>query len=194
MQSWENRQTLPQQIELGASMITRTVLPGIIATIAAPAVAESPHFYLTGGYAFQGVEGWEVELGGQFDFDDRIYFRASPANVVFFDGDPPVGFYSDTFSNGQTRCRNQSNGQFANDANCVTETDSEWRGSLDGYIRINPNVLIGGGGLYTFQSDDDEREGAWTGFGALMFEANERLGFELRGSGDYAAVRARVAF
>lgn len=175
-------------------MIRQLILPTLAATIATPAIAESPHFYLTGGYAFEGVEGWEVELGAQFDFDDRFYFRASPANVVFFDGDPPEGFYIDSFSNGQSRCRNEFNGQFADDANCVTEIDSEWRASADGYVRINRNFLIGGGGLYTFQSDSDEREGQWVGFGALMFEANERLGFEVRGGGDYAAVRARLAF
>lgn len=157
-------------------------------------MADGPHAYLSGGYAFEGRNGWEVEVGAQADWKDRIYVRASPASVVIFDGDPAVGFYRDTFSNGQSRCRNSSNGQFAADEKCEGEIDSEWRGLVEGQVRLSRSVLIGGGGLYTFQSDDPAREKKWAGYASLTWEANQHLGLQLRAGGDYASVQARVTF
>jgi hypothetical protein len=175
-------------------MLRQLIAPLTVAALAPVAAAESPHWYASGGYAFEGTRGWELEFGGQVDWNDRVYLFASPADFVFFDGDPPEGFYRDTFSNGQSRCRNASNGQFAPDENCVGEGDMEWRATVGGQLRLTDNILIGGGALYTFESDIEERAETWDGFGSFTWEFSRTFGVQLRGGAEYASLQARIAF
>lgn len=128
-------------------------------------------------------------MGVQADWGDRVYLRASPLNVAFTEVD---GFYRDAFSNGQSRCRNESNGQFATDESC---TGLDYRIDADIYLRLSNQLLIGGGAMHTVSSDyTPEREGQTDAFFALVYEPSRNIGIELRGGSDNAAVRLRAAF
>lgn len=147
------------------------------------------NFYGSLGYSFSGAEGFELALGVQASWNDFIYVRASPLNFVLTDVD---GFYRDSFSNGQSRCRDESNGQFATDESC---SGLDYRVDADLYVRLAPQVLIGGGAMYTVSSEyTPDREGVTDTFVAVMFEFNPGVGVELRGGSDNAAIRLRAAF
>lgn len=167
----------------------RLLAVAAVAASATPALAQQPHFYGSLGYSFEGAEGFELALGLQANLGDLIVVRASPLNVVLTDAD---GFYRDTFSNGQSRCRNESNGQFATDESC---TGLDYRVDADAYIRLPGSILIGGGVVHTLSSDyTPEREGVTEEFLAIMFEFNRNFGLELRGEEGNAALRVRAAF
>jgi hypothetical protein len=74
---------------------------------------------VTGGVGYEKVDnadgvGFNAELQARSNG-----FTASIEIVdVFITGKKNSGFYRDQFSNGQSRCRNASNGQFANDSQC----------------------------------------------------------------------------
>lgn len=160
----------------------------IVAMIAAPAHAQSPHVYGSFGLTWNGVEGPELALGLQTEIADFLLVRASPLNVVLTEN---PGFYRDQFSNGQSRCRDESNGQFATDGSC---TGIDYRVDADAYIRLSPQFLIGGGVVHTVSSDvDPTREGVTDSFGAIMYEWNKNLGLELRAGADAGALRIRLA-
>lgn len=191
---------LPRRFLWGDTMYRRLLaLAAASTTISATAIAQtevqpapprsSPHFYGTLGYSFDGAEGFELALGVQADWGNFLYVRASPLNLVLTDA---KGFYRDTFSNGQSRCRDESNGQFATDGSC---TGLDYRVDADLYVRLAPQLLLGGGVIHTVSSEyTPEREGQTDSFAAVMFEFNGNFGIEVRGGKDNGAVRLRAAF
>ena len=176
-------------------VITRTPVRPTVEEAPLPTPDQpSPFWYLSGGYAFNGTEGWELELGGRVDWNDFIYFSASPANVVIFEGDAPEGFHNETFSNGNTICRDESNGQFADDELCNSEIDTEWRAAAEFQLRVADNVLIGAGGIYVIQGDIDPDEERLSAYGSMTLELTPRFAINFKGGSDYASVQARVSF
>ena len=151
-----------------------------------------PNFYVSSGYSFVGTKGFEFAVGVQAKVGDLIVVRASP-NVILTYGETE-GYYVDTFSNGQSRCRNESNGQFATDESC-NGSGLDYRVDADAYIHLHENFLVGGGFIHTLHSDfTPERDGVTDSFLAIMFKFDNKQTLELRGGADYTALRLRGDF
>ena len=151
-----------------------------------------PNFYVSSGYSFVGTKGFEFAVGVQAKVGDLIVVRASP-NVILTYGETE-GYYVDTFSNGQSRCRNESNGQFATDESC-NGSGLDYRVDADAYIHLHENFLVGGGFIHTLHSDfTPERNGVTDSFLAIMFKFDNKQTLELRGGADYTALRLRGDF
>lgn len=176
-------------IGLAPCAVAQVTADGTEEHSAARDVSSPPHWlYGSLGYSIQGAKGFEFALGFQADWNRLIYVRASPLNLVLTQAD---GFYRDQFSNGQSRCRDESNGQFASDGAC---NGLDYRVDADAYIRFG-SVSIGGGVIHTISSDyTPEREGSTDPFIAMMFEGGEHWGAELRAGKDNAALRLRGSF
>mgnify|MGYP003409418649 CR=1 FL=1 len=98
------------------------------------------------------------------------------------------------FSNGNTICRDESNGQFADDELCNSEIDTEWRATAELQLRVADNVLIGAGGIYVIQGDLDSDEERLSAYGSMTLELTPRFAINFKGGSDYASVQARVSF
>jgi hypothetical protein len=72
-----------------------------------------------------------------------ISVRAIAAGDLIFSADEDSPYYRDSFDNGQSRCRDSRNGQFASDAYCGPEIDGAIRAEL--LIMPHPRFGIGGG-------------------------------------------------
>jgi hypothetical protein len=90
----------------------------------------------------------EERWGGELGLGYRIQigqFSITPAVGALISGSDEDRFYTDTFSNGQSRCRERSTGQFADDSDCV-ELDARPYGRLEATYRVGgKGVELGGG-------------------------------------------------
>ena len=87
--------------------------------------------------------GGELGLGYRIRIGD---FSITPAAGALISGSDDDRFYTDTFSNGQSRCRERSTGQFADDSDCV-ELDARAYGRVEATYRIGGNGVELGGGV-----------------------------------------------
>jgi hypothetical protein len=73
-----------------------------------------------------------------------LWFTVTPADLILTKGDT-YPYYRDTFSNGESRCRNSLNGQFAEDSKCLA-VDATYAATFDisAWIPRTP-ILFGGG-------------------------------------------------
>jgi hypothetical protein len=83
------------------------------------------HSKVADGGAF--VTGVGVQLG-------RLWANFTPADVTMYPGDTGP-YYRDYFDNGQSRCRDSRNGQFADDLNCVA-IDVKYAYSVDALLML----------------------------------------------------------
>ena len=132
----------------------------------------------SGGAVFAGIT---VGVG-------PVFVSFNPADLILSEGDT-YPYYRDEFSNGQSRCRNSLNGQFAEDSNCIA-IESEHTFSFDA-VAVLPkaHILLGGG--RRFETDRD----LWFGsVGASWLKNDGRVMFTLRGNfGDsYASGLATI--
>ncbi len=153
--------------------------------------------YLAGGYAQSEIGSWELEFGAKFKHRNDISFAIAPLNLVFKEGPPPEGYRTSSFSNGQSRCRNSSTGQFAKDELCEPDMLYEWRGVIEAQKRVSGRVWLGVGAIGVIYSDFEEDESESTYFASLGLEfgnsnANApKASLHLRGGPDYASAQLR---
>lgn len=83
--------------------------------------------------------GYSLRLGG---------FRLTPLGGVFIHRGDNDRYYRDTFSNGQSRCRDSTNGQFADDGDCVNLA-AKWYGKLEATYAIPAGPEIGAGARFS---------------------------------------------
>lgn len=163
------------------------VVPGAFAQHAAPsapkdAVSDNWDVYGTLGASLKGRTGLEVELGVKYQPASWIEFGFSPANLVFFENEDD-NFENQDLGNGQSRCRNLSNGQFADDYNCAP--DVSWRGAATGELNLGDNLSVGGGYLF------GEQESA---FGSLRYNFNDTFSLLGRAGEEYASLAIVARF
>lgn len=96
--------------------LIQAAIAASVALISTPALAE-------GGFAFEANaaranERWGGELGVGYGLGSAG-FKLRPMVGVFVIRGDNDRYYEDTFSNGQTRCRDSQTGQFADDSECV---------------------------------------------------------------------------
>lgn len=151
-----------------------------------------PLFYVSGGLAWSGEAGLELEAGLQVDLSDTLRLRFSPANVSFIDGDIPEGFYQDDagFGFGNV-CREEGTDDITFDEYCVAEVDTEWRSVAEAQLRLAPGFHIGAGVSYLLQGDFRQDEGRVAPFASFSWDMDQDMGLELRAGGEYLAFQIR---
>jgi hypothetical protein len=119
------------------------ILAAFPMSLAAQAEASGVGFMLDTGYSrpFQ-ANAYGVAGGASVKWKHLISFSA--LDFSFYPGDHNPRYYTDTFSNGQTRCRDRSNGQFADTSLCGRGTKVITAGMFDGNLLIS-RLLVGGG-------------------------------------------------
>ncbi|ANK14178.1 hypothetical protein A9D12_07195 [Erythrobacter neustonensis] len=96
------------------------------------------------GARSEGVWGAELGLGYQVTAGG---FSLRPiGGVLVYQGDNER-YFTDTFNNGQTRCRDRTNGQFADDRLC-DDTALKPYGKLEASYTVAGSLELGGGGRY----------------------------------------------
>ena len=151
---------------------------------------DPPLFYLSGGFAWSGEFGIELEAGVQLDLGEALRLRFSPANVSLFDGDIPDGFYWDGTGIGRD-CRDADTGALAIEDECQLETDSEWRSVVEAQFRLAPEFYIGAGAAYLLQGDFKPEDGRVSEFLSFAWEDESGTSLELRGGREYVALQVR---
>lgn len=134
------------------------------------------------GGAFEGRTGFELEVGVKFRPAPWIEFGASPANLVFYNNEDSQ-YQRQTFSNGQSRCRDLSNGQFARDELCGP--DVAWRGTATAELNLGERFSVGGGYLFTDEG---------SAFGSLRYNLNTNFALQGRAGTDYGAIAVVLSF
>lgn len=138
--------------------------------------------HMSGGYAFEGVEGAEFEIAGALKYKDWLRVNLIPLNIVLSeDEDSP--FFNDTFSNGQSRCRDSRNGQFVDDAECGPDID--YRGAAEAQFLLADRFWFGGGAVIG--------EGA-SPFATAGVTLTKNFGLYARIGDEYAAAQLRLVF
>jgi hypothetical protein len=96
-------------------LVLQAAVAASVALLSTPALAD-------GGFGFEANaarahDRWGGELGVGYGFGVAGFKLRPVAGVFAFQGDNDR-YYTDTFSNGQSRCRDSQNGQFADDSKC----------------------------------------------------------------------------
>lgn len=91
-------------------------------------------------------ETWGAELGIGYGLEISGFTLRPMAGVLLYHGDNNR-YVEDTFNNGQTRCRDLSNGQFADDALCSNVAAKAY-GKLEATYTVSDSFEFGGGGRF----------------------------------------------
>lgn len=126
----------------------------------------------------QGDWGAELGIGYQFNLGP-IAIRPIGGGFIH----QAEGFSRDTFSNGQSRCRNDSNGQFATDESC---TQIDWYAKAEAAVVTRSGFEVGGGARF---SDEKVRP-----YGLIAFQVARNIKLHAAGGDRYFAGGARVSF
>lgn len=125
----------------------------------------------------QGETGAELGVGYQFNLGP-IAIRPIVGGFVH----QAEGFSRDTFSNGQSRCRDESNGRFAEDGSCV---DVDWYAKAEAAFATGP-IEIGGGARF---SDEKTRP-----YGLIAFNLSSSLKLQGSAGDSFFAAGVRLGF
>lgn len=128
------------------------------------------------------TEGAELGLGYRFAAGN---FRLTPIVGAFITAGEDDGRYrQETFDNGQTVCRDTSNGQFADKENCSGDLDVAAYGKVEASYRIGGKVEVGVGARF---GEDDA-----VPYGTLAF--GQVWGVKLAAGQDYYALGLTYGF
>jgi hypothetical protein len=141
-------QKAPYYIDVAvrAVRIPRSWLTYIVVALLASssAAAQAPSrfsFVADGGFAkADTLQGFSLSIGGARTWK----FGFASAALDFVIG-PPVysdRYYTDTFSNGQSRCRDSTNGQFASTSLCSGEPTTDVGALLDAGLRFHESFPL----------------------------------------------------
>ncbi len=156
----------------------------------APPPPPLPLFYVSGGLAWSGEAGLELEAGLQADIGDFLRLRFSPANLALIDGDLPEGFYLDGFGFSEV-CRDQETDDITFDEYCVAEPDTEWRSVVEAQFGLAPGFHFGAGVSYLLQGDFTPEDGRVAPFASFAWDMDDDMGIELRAGSEYLAFQIR---
>lgn len=149
--------------------------------VATPALAGGVSVEANGARS-EGVWGAELGLGYQIDMAG---FSLRPlGGVLVYKGDNDR-YYEDTFNNGQTRCRDSSNGQFADDRLC-DDTALKPYAKLEATYTIAGSLEFGGGGRYD--------GGSVRPYGLISLPVAPRLRLHGNIGKEFAAIGVRGSF
>lgn len=96
--------------------------------------------------AAKSKDQWGAELGVGYGAAIGPITIRPVAGAFLYRGDN-TRYYEQTFSNGQSRCRDRSNGQFASSGNC-NNTAVSFYGKIEATVAIPAFAEIGIGGRY----------------------------------------------
>jgi hypothetical protein len=102
-------------------------------------------------------------VGGMTVGVGRVFASFTPADLILYSGDTGP-YYTDTFSNGQSRCRDSRNGQFAADVNCIA-VETSYAFSVDPLVLVprTPLLLRGGDGVSRMNGVFGSARREWAG-------------------------------
>jgi hypothetical protein len=150
-------------------LMIRAVTAACVALSATPAVAAGGLVLEANGARAQ--ERWGGELGVGYGFGAGGFKLRPMIGAFLYRGDNDR-YYTDTFSNGQSRCRDRTNGQFADDANCEN-IDAEPYGRVEAVYAI-PLVAEVGAGVRI--SEEKARPYGTVAFSASKLRIKANLG------------------
>ena len=134
------------------------------------------------GTRAQGEWGGELGLGYNAQIGP-IAIR--PIGGVFIHQGDNDRYYEDTFSNGQTRCRDSQNGQFASDSKCVN-VGFDWYAKAEAAYVAPGGFEIGGGARF---SSEKVRP-----YGLVAFQVARNVKLHAAGGDHYFAGGVRLGF
>jgi hypothetical protein len=126
----------------------------------------------------QGDWGAELGIGYQFNLGP-IAIRPIGGGFIH----QADGYYRDNFSNGQSRCRDESNGQFATDESCV---DVDWYAKAEAAFVTRSGFEIGGGARF---SSEKTRP-----YGLVALQVSRNIKIHAAGGSRFIAAGARLGF
>ena len=129
-------------------------------------------------------DNWGGELGVLYNLEIGDFTLRPGGGVFLYEGDNDR-YYTDELSNGQSRCRDRTNGQFADDSNCINIAARAYA-RLEATYTIPGSVEIGAGGRY---SGDRIRP-----YATLSAPLGERLRIKGNAGDDYFALGLRADF
>ena len=161
-------------------LLAKTALAALIA--AAPAAPAAAQAVIEGnGARSEGRWGGELGLGYRVRIGS---FSITPAAGGFFMRGDNDRYQRETFSNGQTRCRDTTNGQFADDEKCIN-VDVRAYGRVEAAFSIPGAVEIGGGVRISARARP---------YGTIAVPIGPSISFKGNAGPDYAALGLRAVF
>lgn len=127
---------------------------------------------------------WGAELGVGYGFSIGPVSIKPIAGAFIYKGDNSR-YVTDTFSNGQTRCRDTTNGQFASSRLC-NNTAALFYGKVEATISIPAVAEVGVGARYL---DEEIRP-----YGIVAVPIAPKIKFVGLGGEDYFSAGLRIGF
>ena len=127
---------------------------------------------------------WGAELGAGYSFKFKGLAIRPMGGVLVYQGDNDR-YYQDDIGGGQTRCRDRSNGQFADDANC-DDTAFKPYAKVEGTFTLLGSAEAGLGARY---SGDEVQP-----YATASFPVAPRIRIKANAGRDYYALGLRADF
>ncbi|SLJ96076.1 hypothetical protein [Novosphingobium mathurense] len=125
---------------------------------------------------------WGGELGIGYNVTLAGFTLRPMAGAFIYKGDNDR-YYEDDLSNGQTRCRDSSNGQFASDAKC-DNTAVKGYAKIEATYTLPASIEFGGGARF---SSDKVRP-----YGTLSFPVAPKVRVKANAGDKYYAIGLRA--
>lgn len=111
------------------------------------AVPRPYKFNLSGGFTFAQPKSGLMVNGGFSAATNRAWATLLPIELTFVPGTADPRYYQDTFSNGQTRCRDSQTGQFASNTKCQAPIGIKYSGALEANVQpsLHHPIFVGAG-------------------------------------------------
>jgi hypothetical protein len=152
---------------------------------ARPDEDELPLLYGSGGLAWSGELGLELEFGVQTEIAPWLQFRFSPLNLSLFDGDTRSEYGYDDPAYDDF-CEDDYDEGWPNF--CFTEPDSEWRSVAEFQLKLG-DMRLGAGAAYILQGDFTPADGRVATFLTFGAKVDEESAIELRAGNEYISLR-----
>jgi hypothetical protein len=163
------------------SLVLQAAIAASVAFVSTPALANVGFVFEAN--AARAHKRWGGELGLGYGFGAGGFKLRPVAGVFAFRGDNDR-YYRDTFSNGQSRCRDSQTGQFADDSDCVN-IDLKPYGRVEAVYAIPGSAELGGG---VRLSQEKVRP-----YGTIAFSAS-KVRFKANAGPKYYAVGLQLGF
>jgi len=153
------------------------------AAVMLPATAQADGLLIEGNGARAHSE-WGGELGVGYNVGAGGFAVRPIVGAFIYQGDNDR-YYEDTFSNGQSRCRDSTNGQFADDENC-NNTAVKAYAKVEATYTLLGSAEIGGGARF---SSEQARL-----YGTVSFPLAPRIRVKANAGDRYYALGLRADF
>jgi hypothetical protein len=167
---------------LTASIFCSALLSSVSLAQTAPQNVESRNGAILELNAARVGDRTGAELGVGYAFRSSR-FELVPSVGAFIFPNEDDRFTSQTFNNGQTVCRDLSNGQFSDDVNCGPDVGAF--GKIELNFLATDRFSLGVGGYVGDQSN---------AFGRLAYRFSDKVSIQGMGGGGYIAIGLRAGF